>query len=176
MFLTVGDRIRQIRQQFNLKQGVFKQFGITQHYLSMIETNKRQAPQETLKDIYEALLILTDGEVESLYTFEMFCIPVETQVKQWLEEQLDSDDFHEKYELFISIAEKYHLAEQQVDTNEKMARYYFKISDYQAMSHYYRRAIGCAMKHQLNPAHLHIDFGKSLLTIGHYDGAVLNLC
>ena len=74
MFLTVGDRIRQIRQQFNLKQGVFKQFGITQHYLSMIETNKRQAPQETLKDIYDALLILTDGEVESLYTFEMFCI------------------------------------------------------------------------------------------------------
>lgn len=176
MFLTVGDRIRQIRQQFNLKQGVFKQFGITQHYLSMIETNKRQAPQETLKDIYEALLILTDGEVESLYTFDSFCIPVETQVKQWLEEQLNSDDFHEKYELFISITEKYHLDKQQVEINKKMARYYFKISDYQAMSHYYRRAIGCAMKHQLNPAHLHMKFGKSLLTIGHYDGAVLNLC
>lgn len=176
MFLTVGDRIRQIRQQFNLKQGVFRPFGITQHYLSMIETNKRQAPQETLKDIYDALLLLTNGEVESLYTFEMFCMPVEIQVKQWLDEQLQSDNFYEKYELFISIAEKYNLEEQQVEINKQMARYYFKISDYRTMSHYYRRAIGCSMKYKLNPAHLHLNFGKSLLTIGHYDEAVLNLC
>ena len=93
MFLTVGDKIRRIRQQFNLKQGVFKQFGITQHYLSMIETNKRQAPQETLKDIYEALLTLTNGEVESLYTFEAFCMPIEVQAKHWLKEQLNSNHF-----------------------------------------------------------------------------------
>ena len=39
MFLTVGEKIRQARQQFNLKQGSFRNFGITQHYLSMIETN-----------------------------------------------------------------------------------------------------------------------------------------
>ena len=43
LFLTVGEKIRQARQQFNLKQGSFRNFGITQHYLSMIETNKRQA-------------------------------------------------------------------------------------------------------------------------------------
>ena len=176
MFLTVGDKIRRIRQQFNLKQGVFKQFGITQHYLSMIETNKRQAPQETLKDIYEALLILTNGEVESLYTFEAFCMPIEVQAKYWLKEQLNSNHFSERYELLISIAENYCLAEGEVAINKKMAKYYFKINDYSTMAHYYRRAIACSMKHKLNPAHLHMEFGRYSLTIGHYDEAVLNLC
>ena len=56
MFLTVGEKIRQARQQFNLKQGSFRNFGITQHYLSMIETNKRQAPEQTLRDIYDAFI------------------------------------------------------------------------------------------------------------------------
>ena len=70
MFYTVGEKIRQVRQQFHLKQGIFQHFGITQHYLSMIETNKRQPPEKTLIDIYDALVTLTEGEMRSLYTLD----------------------------------------------------------------------------------------------------------
>ena len=111
MFLTVGEKIRQARQQFNLKQGSFRNFGITQHYLSMIETNKRQAPEQTLRDIYDAFINLTNGEIESFYTFEEFCLPIELQVSRWLDQQLDSAILPQKYEELILVAEKYSLGE-----------------------------------------------------------------
>ncbi len=86
LFLTTGEKIRQVRQQFHLKQGVFQNFGITQHYLSMIETNKRKAPRETLEDIYHALMILTERKIEEQYTLEEFLLSPEEQAKNtnWL--------------------------------------------------------------------------------------------
>ena len=66
MFYTVGEKIRQVRQQFHLKQGIFQHFGITQHYLSMIESQKRQPTLEMIDQIYDAFYILTNGEIKNL--------------------------------------------------------------------------------------------------------------
>lgn len=175
MFLTVGERIRQARQQFNLKQGVFRNFGITQHYLSMIETNKRQAPEQTLRDIYDAFINLTNGEMESLYTFEEFCLPIELQVSHWLDQQLNSDTLPQKYEDLMLIAEKYSLGEHIILIDERMGEYYFKVQDYTMMAHHYRRALATSTKFKLNPSTLYLEFGRRLRKIGKYDEAVLIL-
>ena len=176
MFLTVGEKIRQARQQFNLKQGSFRNFGITQHYLSMIETNKRQAPEQTLRDIYDAFINLTNGEIESFYTFEEFCLPIELQVSRWLDQQLDSAILPQKYEELILVAEKYSLGEYIILIDERMGEYYFKVQDYLMMAYYYRRAIGNSLKFRQNPASLYFKFGRCLRKIGKYDEAVVNLC
>ena len=175
MFLTVGEKIRQARQQFNLKQGSFRNYGITQHYLSMIETNKRQAPEQTLRDIYDAFINLTNGEIESLYTFEEFCLPMELQVSRWLDQQLDSAILPQKYEELILVAEKYSLAQYMISIDERMGEYYFKVQDYLMMAYYYRRAIGNSLKFRQNPASLYFKFGRCLRKIGKYDEAVVNL-
>ena len=176
MFLTVGEKIRQARQQFNLKQGSFRNFGITQHYLSMIETNKRQAPEQTLRDIYDAFINLTNGEIESFYTFEEFCLPIELQVSRWLDQQLNSETLPQRYEELILVAEKYSLAQYMISIDERMGEYYFKVQDYLMMAYYYRRAIGNSLKFRQNPASLYFKFGRCLRKIGKYDEAVVNLC
>lgn len=176
MFLTVGEKIRQARQQFNLKQGSFRNFGITQHYLSMIETNKRQAPEQTLRDIYDAFINLTNGEIESFYTFEEFCLPIELQVSRWLDQQLNSETLPQRYEELILVAEKYSLGEYIILIDERMGEYYFKVQDYLMMAYYYRRAIGNSLKFRQNPASLYFKFGRCLRKIGKYDEAVVNLC
>lgn len=175
LFLTVGEKIRQARQQFNLKQGVFRNFGITQHYLSMIETNKRQAPEQTLRDIYDAFINLTNGEMESLYTFEEFCLPIELQVSRWLDQQLDSAILPQKYEELILVAEKYSLGEYIILIDERMGEYYFKAQDYSMMAYHYRRAIANSRKFKLNPSSLYFEFGRRQRKIGKYDEAVLIL-
>ncbi len=176
MFLTVGEKIRQARQQFNLKQGSFRNFGITQHYLSMIETNKRQAPEQTLRDIYDAFINLTNGEIESFYTFEEFCLPIELQVSRWLDQQLNSETLPQRYEELMLIVEKYSLAQYMISIDERMGEYYFKVQDYLMMAYYYRRAIGNSLKFRQNPASLYFKFGRCLRKIGKYDEAVVNLC
>ena len=176
LFLTVGEKIRQARQQFNLKQGSFRNFGITQHYLSMIETNKRQAPEQTLRDIYDAFINLTNGEIESFYTFEEFCLPIELQVSRWLDQQLNSETLPQRYEELILVAEKYSLGQYMISIDERMGEYYFKVQDYLMMAYYYRRAIGNSLKFRQNPASLYFKFGRCLRKIGKYDEAVVNLC
>ena len=176
LFLTVGEKIRQARQQFNLKQGSFRNFGITQHYLSMIETNKRQAPEQTLRDIYDAFINLTNGEIESFYTFEEFCLPIELQVSRWLDQQLNSETLPQRYEELMLIVEKYSLGEYMIFIDERMGEYYFKVQDYSLMAYYYRRAIGNSLKFRQNPASLYFKFGRCLRKIGKYDEAVVNLC
>ena len=176
MFLTTGEKIRQARKQFNLKQGSFHHFGITQHYLSMIETNKRQVPEQTLRDIYEAFIQLTDGEIQSVYTFEEFCLPIESQVSQWLEQQLNSGVLPQSYEELMQMAEKYSLGEYVISIDDQMGHYYFKEQDYSMMAYYYRRAIASSINFEINPAELCIKFARYLRKIGEYEDAVSNLC
>lgn len=176
LFLTIGEKIRQARKQFNLKQGSFHHFGITQHYLSMIETNKRQVPNQTLRDIYEAFMELTDGQIQSVYTFEEFCLPIEQQVSQWLEQQLNLNVLPRNYEELMSISEKYLLSQYAISIDEQMGEYYFKNQDYQMMTYYYRRAIASSIKFKINPAPMYIKFARYLRKIGKYEDAIFNLC
>ncbi|MDE5977627.1 MAG: transcriptional regulator [Turicibacter sp.] len=176
LFLTVGEKIRYARRLFNLKQDAFRHFGITQHYLSMIETNKRQAPNHTLEDIYEAFMNLTNGGIVALYTLEEFCLSVEGQVNHWLDEQLQLEVSPQRYNDLMSVAEEYLLSQYIVDIDRKMGDYYFQAQDYSKMAYHYRRSIANSIKFNINPAKLYIKFGSCLRKLGKYDEATLNLC
>ena len=41
MFLTIGDKIREAREKYGLKQIAFESYGFSRNYISMIETKKR---------------------------------------------------------------------------------------------------------------------------------------
>ena len=46
MLLTIGEKIRQVRKQYGLKQVAFESFGFSRNYISMLETNKRSLNEE----------------------------------------------------------------------------------------------------------------------------------
>ena len=72
LFLGIGDKVKKCRTVYALKQASFSKFGISQHYLSMIESQKRQPTLEMIDQIYDAFYILTNGEIKNLYTKETF--------------------------------------------------------------------------------------------------------
>lgn len=174
LFLTVGEKIRQVRQQFNLKQEVFRSFGISQHYLSMIETNKRQAPEQTLKDIYEGFITLTDGAIKELCSFEEFGLSVEAQVDRWIEEQLRNDRLPAMYDMLQTTATKYNALEYIIQIDQMMGEYYYTVKNYSMMTHYFRRAIASSLRYQMSPAYIYMQFGMFLRKIGKYDEAISN--
>lgn len=175
MFATVGDKIRQVRQQFHLKQGIFVKFGITQHYLSMIETNKRQAPQKTLIDIYEALMSLTDGQLASLYTLEEFLKTPEEQAIEFIENHLDVEEIAKLYDEMMLIAQTYHLTEYIIRLEELLGEYYFFINDGNKAVQHLKSAIIRARDLDINPYILCLQLGVILRKLGRYVESISSL-
>ena len=52
-FLTVGEKMKNIRKKLGMKQYDLEEIGITRSYISMIETNKRKINKETMKKMIE---------------------------------------------------------------------------------------------------------------------------
>lgn len=175
MFSTVGEKIRQVRQQFHLKQGVFINFGITQHYLSMIETNKRQAPLKTLTDIYEALMNLTEGELESIYTLEEFLKTPEEQAIEFIESHLELKEIAEFYEKMMEIAQNYHLTEYIIKLEELLGNYYYFMNKGQKAVMHFKSAIMRARDSEINPYHLYRQLGVILRKLGRYAESISSI-
>ncbi|MCU7202898.1 helix-turn-helix domain-containing protein, partial [Turicibacter sanguinis] len=72
MFLTVGQKLKKYRKLFNIKLSMFERYGFSAAYISYIENNKRIPPFETAKEIFEALVCLTNGEIVKQITVEDF--------------------------------------------------------------------------------------------------------
>lgn len=175
MFLTVGEKIRQVRQQFHLKQGIFQHFGITQHYLSMIETNKRQAPEKTLIDVYDALVKLTEGEMQSLYTLDEFLKTPEEQAIEFLDKHLTIDTISSRYDELMNIAKQYNLTTYIIQLDELLGKHYFMRNEGQASIKHFKTAINRAIKEGINPYHLYQHFGIVLRKLGRYAESISKL-
>lgn len=175
LFLTTGEKIRQLRQQFHLKQGIFQNFGITQHYLSMIETNKRKAPKETLEDIYHALMVLTEGKIVEQYTLEEFLLSPEEQAKKWINIQLEKGIVEKEIQNIIEVAKKYELLEELLNLDQKLGVYYFEKQDYTRSIKYFHFALSRCIQLQLNPYKIYLQFGRILRGIGRWDESLSNL-
>ena len=175
MFYTVGEKIRQVRQQFHLKQGIFQHFGITQHYLSMIETNKRQPPEKTLIDIYDALVTLTEGEMRSLYTLDEFLKNPEEQAREFFEQRLTIDTIVDQYDELMSVAKQYNLTSYMIQLDKLLGQYYFMRNDGQEAVKHFQIAIDRAIKEDINPYHLYQQFGIMLRKLGRYVESISKL-
>lgn len=54
-FLTIGEKIRRLRQQLNIEQDTLTQIGVSRNFISMLENNKRELTQSRALQITELL-------------------------------------------------------------------------------------------------------------------------
>ena len=90
MVLSASEKIKQCREYFEISQNKFKNYGIKQHYISMIEAGKRTPSSEMLEAIYSAFEQLTDGAIWELYTREQFLMTESEQIRYWFEKNYPS--------------------------------------------------------------------------------------
>lgn len=175
LFLTTEEKIRKVRQQFHLKQRVFQKFGITQHYLSMIETNKRQAPRETLEEIYRALMILTEDQMVEIYTLEEFLLSPREQAQSWLNSHLEKGIIEDEIGRIIEVAKEYQLFEELLNIDRQLGIYYYEKKEYTLSIQYFHYAISRCIQLNLNPCSIYAQFGRILRGIGRYDESITHL-
>lgn len=149
MFLTIGEKIKEIRKIYNLKQNAFSNHGISQNYISMIEMEKRQPSLEMIDQIYDACYELTQGEVKAQYEKETFRMPPSEQVAQYLNSCCANQIISDHYEDSLKLAQKYNLVEVLYRLNMDMGEYYYLIFlNEEQSTHYYLIALQYAI--QLN--------------------------
>lgn len=146
MFLTVGEKIRNCRRIYQLKQIAFSKFGISQHYLSMIESQKRQPTIDMINQIYDAFDSLTHGEIRTLYDKESFRQTPSEQARVFLRSCCGNGFIHEHYEELVEIAKQYDVSEALYDLNMLMGQYYQELLQYEISNNYFMMATHEAIK------------------------------
>lgn len=149
MFLTIGEKIKEIRKIYNLKQNAFASHGISQNYISMIEMEKRQPTLEMIDHIYDACYELTQGKVQAQYEKEIFRMPFNEQVAHYLNSCFANQNILDNYENSLKLAQKYNLMEILYRLNTEMGEYYYlSLLNEEQSTHYYLIALQYAI--QLN--------------------------
>ena len=172
MFLTIGEKIRQVRKQYGLKQVAFESFGFSRNYISMLETNKRSLNEEMKQLMYDALDQLTNGLFKENYTYEQFCLTPEQQAEIWLEEHCTLEYGLSDYEIFNEVATKYELFQPLINLNEKIAIHYYTTRDYQRSNEYFLKAISYCNQTDINPAKYYNLVGVNFNQLGQYKDAI----
>lgn len=172
MFLTIGEKIRQARQQYSLKQVSFESFGFSRNYISMLETNKRFLNEELLKNMYDALVELTDGAFKKDYTYEQFILPPKEQAKVWLEEHCTLEYGLSNYETYNEVATTYELFEPLIELNEMIALHYHLLRDHQKSNDYHLKAIIYCNQMSINPGKYYNCVGVNFGQLGQYKDAI----
>ncbi|MTP79052.1 transcriptional regulator [Turicibacter sanguinis] len=172
MFLTIGEKIRQVRKQYGLKQVAFESFGFSRNYISMLETNKRSLNEEMKQLMYDALDQLTNGLFKENYTYEQFCLTPEQQAEIWLEEHCTLEYGLSNYEIFNEAATKYELFQPLINLNEKIAIHYYTTRDHQRSNEYFLKAISYCNQTDINPAKYYNLVGVNFNQLGQYKDAI----
>ncbi|MTN09882.1 transcriptional regulator, partial [Turicibacter sanguinis] len=172
MFLTIGEKIRQVRKQYGLKQVAFESFGFSRDYISMLETNKRSLNEEMKQLMYDALDQLTNGLFKENYTYEQFCLTPEQQAEIWLEEHCTLEYGLSDYEIFNEVATKYELFQPLINLNEKIAIHYYTTRDHQRSNEYFLKAISYCNQTDINPAKYYNLVGVNFNQLGQYKDAI----
>lgn len=146
MFLTVGEKIRNCRRIYQLKQISFSKFGISQHYLSMIESQKRQPTIDMINQIYDAFDSLTQGKIQTLYDKESFRQTPSEQARLFLRSRCKNGVIHEHYEESVEIANQYDVTDALYDLNMLMGQYYQELLQYEISNNYFMIAVHEAIK------------------------------
>ncbi|MDE5977244.1 MAG: hypothetical protein K2G70_02095 [Turicibacter sp.] len=141
MFLDVGDKVRKCRKLYGIRQNDFKPFGVSQHYLSMIEGHKRQPTLEMIDRIYDAFYELTDGKIKKVYSKETFKETPDEQVYQYLLKKSREGNIEKHYEQSIVLAKQHHLSDIVYELNFQMGTYERKRLNYDASTEYFIDAI-----------------------------------
>ncbi|HAX73402.1 MAG TPA: hypothetical protein DCY20_07750 [Firmicutes bacterium] len=175
MILTIGEKIKQIRQHYKIKQNTFIPYGLTQNYISMIEKNRRPLNEELLTTIYTALMELTDGAVHSLYSFEAFCISDTDQAITWLEQHCSVELGIEHYNEFVHLATKYERLDYLLKLQELIGFHYKYERQFELSNEHFLNAINTSLKLNQNTALLYRQVGFNQIELGQYRESITNL-
>ncbi len=172
MFLTVGDKIKDARKKYDLKQIAFEPYGFSRNYISMIETNKRSLNEEALLCLYNALCELTQCRFQQDYSYESFIDNQAQQAEKWLNQQINADSIHRQYDSLIEVARKYELNHILLNIEMLMGNYYQNRRDYITANYHYVKAISSCDKVDETNSRLYECAGTNLLKLGKYKEAL----
>lgn len=172
MFFTVGEKLREIRKEYKLKQLDFVEYGFSRNYISMIETNQRNLNNEKLSHLYQVLCELTNDQVKDKYSFELFSMNPTEQAISWLEQMCTLESGLNHYDKYIEVVQQYKQLDYGIRIEEILAKYYTEQANYVASYDHYLRAISYSLQASKNPAILYEQAGISLFKLGKYSEAI----
>ena len=138
IFLSIGEKIKECRKLYGIKQTAFERYGITQNYLSLIENGKRVPSQDILKAIYEGFVELTNEAIKGNYSEFEFCQLQEDKVKLYLIEALKQELWIDQQDKLIELAKQFNL-------------------DDMCYEIYYKLGCNCKDRRLYNQAHVYLQ-------------------
>lgn len=178
MFLTIGDKIRQARAKYGLKQIAFESYGFSRNYISMIETKKRSLNENMFRTMYDAICELSDYEYSHDYSYDEFIKSPIEQARDWLDQHCDIEIALNHYQQYNEIATKYDQIHYQIKLEKILGNYYIKKGQLLLANNHLLKAIGYCIQYSINPASLYERVGKNYILMGQYQDAisVFKLC
>lgn len=174
VYVKISTKLKHIRNHFFIKQYNFSKYGIHQHYISMIESEKRSPSREMISSIYDAIFKITNGEIINLYTKEQFSMTLEEQAINWLNTNFESiNKLISNYQYCINELEKYNLHSQIYGIYDKLATHYSKISDHKKAHQFYLNCIETAIRSNISPFQTYIKIGEIMKYQSEYKQAVI---
>lgn len=175
MFLTVGQKLKKYRKLFNIKLSMFERYGFSAAYISYIENNKRIPPFETAKEIFEALVCLTNGEIVKQITVEDFVKDEYEEAESWVIVNCNLDMALNNYKQYYEVCNKYNLNNYLIKLDEILAYYYQSIKKYFISNEYFTNCISQLKEIDKRIVKYYIELGVNYQDLGLYEESLLNL-
>lgn len=172
MFLTVGQKLKQIRKEYKIKQIHFVEHGFSRNYISMIETEQRILNHDKLAQLYHTLCELTDDKIKEQYSFDSFSASPEEQAIKWLEEHGTVEYGLTQHTKYLDVVNQYEQFDYGYLFEEKLSRHCHEEADYVASYDHALIAISYSIKASQNPASLYELAGLNLFKLGNYPDAI----
>lgn len=173
LFLGIGEKVKACRARYELKQASFSKFGVSQHYLSMIERQKRQPTIEMIDQIYDAFYLLTNGEIEELYSKKSFRYTKEEQAEAYLLKRCQTEDILTHYEESLAIAQTFQLDDMLHRLNVEMGDYYQSILQYDLSTNFFMKAIHDNQSKSRNLSYCYHQLGDNMKFTDNYKVALI---
>lgn len=173
-YSNVATKLKKSRQHFSIKQSEFEKYGISQHYISMIESSARKPSLEMIESIHTALFKLTKGEIETLYPKDDFMMSLEDQVSQWLHKEFNQiTSLILYYDECIRVLYRYELYELAYEIHQRLFRHYLEQKNFKIAFKFYTASIADIIKSGKSPGLLYIEFGDMMRQNCQYENALI---
>ncbi len=109
MLLTIGEKVKRVGLRSGLKQSAFECYGISQHYLSLIENNRRQPSAKMKQKLYVAFCELTQDQPQlSELLIDLLKDP-QDEAREWIAKRLALTGQYD--ETLLQVAKTFDLTE-----------------------------------------------------------------
>lgn len=154
---------------------MFERYGFSAAYISYIENNKRIPPFETAKEIFEALVCLTNGEIVKQITVEDFVKDEYEEAESWVIVNCNLDMALNNYKQYYEVCNKYNLNNYLIKLDEILAYYYQSIKKYFISNEYFTNCISQLKEIDKRIVKYYIELGVNYQDLGLYEESLLNL-